>query len=121
APAGERHSMLAIAVIVAIVVGLVQAGITLARRRWQRPRWLVVPRGASVAVCFSLICAVVVLVAIGTAIGTAHHLLVEFKQLNPPKTTNTYSRLLSVAGSHRYQYWQVAVDAFKTSPWKGIG
>jgi tetratricopeptide (TPR) repeat protein len=26
-----------------------------------------------------------------------------------------------VAGSHRYQYWQVALHAFDSSPWKGIG
>jgi hypothetical protein len=121
APASQRHSMLVIAVIAAVVVGLIQAGITLALRRWERPKWLVIPRGASVGVGFALVCAVVVVVAIGISVGTAHHLLVEFKQTKPPKTGNTYSRLLSVAGSHRYQYWQVAIAAFNTSPWKGIG
>jgi hypothetical protein len=121
APAGQRHSMLAIAVAAAVVVGVIQVGIVVGGRRWKRPRWLVFsPRGA-LGVGYLLTSAVVVGVAILVATGAAHHLLVEFKQPNPPKATSTYSRLLSVAGSHRYQYWQVAIAAFDTSPWKGIG
>jgi hypothetical protein len=121
APAGQRHSMLVIAIVVAVAAGLVQVGIDLARRRVKRPRWLVVPSGGAMAIGFALVSAVVITVAVLVAVGTAHHLLVEFKQPNPPKTSNTYSRLLSVAGSHRYQYWQVAIAAFDTSRWKGIG
>ena len=34
---------------------------------------------------------------------------------------NSYFRLLSIAGSHRYQYWQAAVHAFEAHPWDGIG
>jgi hypothetical protein len=121
APAGERHSMLVIALLVTVTVGLVAVGIELGARRWRRPPWLAISRGVAAAIGFSLVAGTVILVAIGIAVGTAHHLLVEFKRSTPPVTSNEFSRLLSVAGSHRYQYWQVAIAAFKTSPWKGIG
>src|SRR5205085_1474976 len=28
---------------------------------------------------------------------------------------------VSIAGSHRYQYWEVALHAFHAHPWNGIG
>jgi hypothetical protein len=121
APVGQRHSMLAVALLAAVGAGLVQAGVTLASRRLRRPRWLSFsPRGAR-GVGYIVVTAVVVAIAIFVATGTAHHLWNQFKLPNPPKAAGTYSRLLSVAGSHRYQYWQVAIDAFKTSKLKGIG
>ncbi len=121
APAGQRHSMLVIVVVVALCVGLAQVGLTLAARRWTRPRWLVFSRHGATGVGYLLITGAVVAIAVVVATGTARHLWHEFKQPNPPKTGGEYARLLSVAGSHRYQYWQVAVAAFKTSPLKGIG
>ncbi len=58
---------------------------------------------------------------VGVAAGTTSHLLTEFKEPNPPAAGNSYFRLLSVAGSHRYQYWQAAIHAFNAHPWDGIG
>jgi len=121
APAGERHSMLAIALGVAVVVGVAQVALVLLFRRLRRPRWLRFSRRGALGMGYVLITAAVIAVALLIATGTAGHLWNEFKRANPPKSSNTYGRLLSVAGSHRYQYWQVAVHAFKTSPWKGIG
>jgi O-antigen ligase len=121
APAGQRHSMLVIAVIAALAVGLIQVALTLAARRWHRPRWLRFSRRGALGVGYLLISGVVIAIAILIATGAAHHLWTQFKQPNPPKAGNSYFRLLSVAGSHRYQYWQVAIHAFNTSPWKGIG
>jgi O-Antigen ligase len=121
APAGERHSMLAIALVVAVAVGLIQVGLTLAARRWPRPRWLRFSRRGALGVGYLLISGVVIAIAILVATGTAGHLWTQFKQPNPPKAGNSYFRLLSVAGSHRYQYWQVAVHAFDSSRLKGVG
>jgi hypothetical protein len=113
--------MLAVAILAALGTGLVQVGLTLAARRLRRPRWLRFSRRGALAVGYILATAVVIAIAIVIATGTAHHLWNEFKQPNPPKATSTYSRLLSISGSHRYQYWQVAIDAFKTSRLKGVG
>jgi O-antigen ligase len=120
APAGQRHSMLLVLVLACAAVGLVQMGITLAARR-TRPRWLAVPRRGAQAIGALILAAVAALVIIGIASGTDHRLWQEFKRVNPPPAHSTYFRLLSIAGSHRYQYWQVAIAAFHSSPWKGIG
>jgi hypothetical protein len=121
APAGERHSMLAIAIAVALITGLTQAAITFGGRRVARPHWSrFSPRGA-LGVGYLFVTAAVVSVAILIATGAAQHLWTEFKQPNPPKAASTYGRLLSIAGSHRYQYWQVATHAFTAHPVKGIG
>ena len=58
---------------------------------------------------------------IGFAAGTVSHLWNEFKLWQPAQQSNQYFRLLSLAGSHRYQYWQVAWNAFESSPFHGIG
>jgi O-Antigen ligase len=120
-PAGQRHSMLVVLVLAALAAALIQVGITLVARHARRPRILdVSPRTARV-VAGLLAAAVAAVVAVGFAAGTAHHLWVEFKQPNPPAAGTSYARLLSIAGSHRYQYWVAAIHAFDTSAWKGIG
>jgi O-antigen ligase/polysaccharide polymerase Wzy-like membrane protein len=121
APPGQRHSMLLLTALAAVGVGLVQAGFIVLQRNMRRPRWLVVSHRSAALISYVLVALVAAVIAFGIANGTVHHLWQEFKQPNPPRSGNTYSRLLSVAGSHRYQYWVAAVHAFKTSPWKGIG
>jgi hypothetical protein len=121
APTGQRHSMLVIVVVVVIVVGLVQAGVAWAGRRSVRPAWTRIGRrGAGIT---SLAIAALILAGVIALVGTgaAHHLWEQFKRPHAPTNGNSYFRLLSVAGSHRYQYWQVAIHAFQSSPWKGIG
>jgi hypothetical protein len=121
APAGQRHSMLVIVIAVAVVAGLAQAALAAAGRRNWRPAWTRVGvRGARVA-ALAIALLVIAAVAAFFATGTAHRAWDQFKQPNPPTGGSTYSRLLSVAGSHRYQYWQVALHAFDSSRWKGIG
>jgi hypothetical protein len=121
APAGQRHSMLLLTVLAAAGVGLLQAGLTVMQRHTTRPRWLVVSRRSGSVVAWLLVAGIAAAVAVGIASGRAHHYWQGFKQPNPPHAGNSYSRLLSIAGSHRYQYWVAAIDAFKTSRWKGIG
>jgi O-antigen ligase len=120
APASQRSSMLAIVIVVAVLMVAAQVGIALLSRRWSRPRWLQFSRRAAQMIAGGLAALVVIAVVVAIASGADHHVWEQFKQPNPP-TGNTYLRLLSVAGSHRYQYWQAAVAAFKTAPWKGIG
>ncbi len=121
APPGQRHSMLLIVVIVVVVVGLLQAAIALAGRRTTRPGWTRVGRRGAGVIGALVAVLVVAAVAVFFATGAAHHLWEQFKQPTAASSGNSYFRLLSVAGSHRYQYWQVAIHAFESSPWKGIG
>jgi len=119
--ASQQHAVLAILLVACAGVALVQAGITLGVRHGARPAWLVPSRrGARIAVGAALV-AVVAAVAVGIAGGVDHRLWLQFKQPNPPVAGNPYSRLLSISGSHRYQYWVAATHAFETNPWKGIG
>jgi O-antigen ligase len=121
APAGQRHSMLVILVIVSVGMAVVQAAIEQVRRRRERPGWLrVSPRGARI-VTGVILGAVLLAIVVGIASGTDHRLWTQFKEPAPPTGGNQYFRLLSLAGSRRYQYWSVALDAFKSAPLKGIG
>ncbi len=121
APAGQRHSMLIIVVVVAVVVGLLQAAIAVAGQRKTRPSWTRVGRRGAGVVWGAVAIIVVAAVASFLVTGAAHHLWDQFKQPTASSGSNSYLRLLSVAGSHRYQYWQVAFHAFESSPWKGVG
>jgi hypothetical protein len=107
---------------VCVLVGLAQAGLVLLAQSVKRPRWLRVSRRQSQVIAGVIAAVVLAVVVVGFAAGAASHLWTEFKEPNPPSTTgNSYFRLLSVAGSHRYQYWQVAAHAFDAHPWDGIG
>jgi O-Antigen ligase len=122
APASQRHSMLAILCGVLAATGVAQFAVALIARRVARPSWLYVSRRGAQAVTGAIIAAVVLLVIVLFAAGTVSHLWHDFKLWEPPaQRSNQYFRLLSLAGSHRYQYWQVAWHAFKSSPFHGIG
>lgn len=121
APANQRHSMLILVIVVCVAVGVIQAALAVVGLRYKRPGWTRV--GARPARVIGVIVAGVVAIGVVAffASGAAHHLWVQFKEPSAPARSSTYARLLSVAGSHRYQYWQVAVHAFNSAPFKGIG
>lgn len=121
APAGQRHTMLIVLAVVCIVVALLQGALTVAGRGGKRPSWLKVSRGQSLMVTGVIVAAVAAVVVVGISSGTTGKLWHDFKQPNPPVAGNQYFRLLSVAGSHRYQYWVAAIHAFEAHPWDGIG
>jgi hypothetical protein len=121
APAGERHAVLAVVVLICTAAALLQIGVSVALRDGRRPRWLLVSRRRARTFAAVLGVAVLGLIVAGVAAGTVHHLWVQFKKPNAPAGGSEYARLLSISGSHRYQYWQVAVAANHTSPWRGIG
>ena len=121
APAAERHSMLALLVVVVVATAAAQAAVALLGRRLQRPRWLQVSRKRGRAIGFGVCGALALVVVVAIAGGTVGQMWHDFKQLNPSTHSNQYFRLLSLAGSHRYQYWQVAFKAFESAPLIGIG
>jgi hypothetical protein len=121
APAGERHSMLVILLVVAVATAAAQATVLGLGQRVGRPRWLYVSRRGAQAVTSALVLLVIAVVIVGFASGAVSHLWHDFKLWEPQANSNQYFRLFSLAGSHRYQYWQVAWKAFTGSPLHGIG
>jgi hypothetical protein len=121
APAAERHSMLALICVVVVATVLVQALALLVMRRVARPAWLHVSRRGAQLFTGAIVAAVIAVVIVGFASGTVSHGWHDFKLWQPQAHSNQYLRLVSLAGSHRYQYWQVAWKAFTSSPVHGIG
>ena len=121
APAAQRHSMLLIVCVVVAACAVTQAAIVFVTRRVERPGWLFVSRRGARGVTATIVVVLIALVVIGFEAGTASSLWHSFKLWNRATHSNQYSRLLSLAGSHRYQYWQVAWNAFSGSPLHGIG
>jgi hypothetical protein len=102
-------------------LSLVQVGIGRLLRDARRPRWLVVsPRQAGIVAGAVAVVTIGIVIAVIVS-GADHRLWQHFKNPNPPAAGTEYSRLLSLSGSHRYQYWQAAIAAYHTDPWKGIG
>jgi O-antigen ligase len=106
-------------------VALIQAAIALVDRHVERPAWMVVPRRrAAIAAGVALALAVVVAVAVGVP-GKLSDQWDSFKQPEAApaaaNATNVFDRLQNLSGSRRYQYWNVAWDAFESEPVHGIG
>lgn len=121
ASTAERHSVLAVMLLACAGAAVLQLTVTLAVRHGMRPRWLRFSRRSALAFAAVLAGAVAAAVVAGLASGVAHHLWQEFKRPNPAVSGKVVLRLLSIAGSHRYQYWQAAIAAFHSAPLKGIG
>jgi tetratricopeptide (TPR) repeat protein len=113
--------VLAVILVACAGAAILQLAITLIVRHGVRPRFLRFSRGQALGITAVLVAAVAALVIAGAVTGVERHLWEEFKRPNPPAASNIVSRLLSVAGSHRYQYWQAAIHAFDAHPLKGIG
>jgi O-antigen ligase len=110
-------------VLVCAGVALIQVAIGLAARYGIRPRALVVSRAR--AIQLTLVGVVVVVIA-GVAAGVPGKLEHQWNVFKETSVTgvvsgNTLSRLGTLSGSHRYQYWQTAVKAFDSKPVDGIG
>lgn len=121
APAHQRHTMLLLLCVAVAGSALVQLIFVLVARHLTRPRWLRVSRRGAQGMTAAVVLAAVAVVIVGLTAGTAGHLWHDFKQWQPETQSNQYFRLLSLAGSHRYQYWQIAWSAFTGSPLHGIG
>ncbi len=121
ASASQRHTLLAVTLVSCAGAASLALAIGLVVRHVARPRWLRFSRRVAAAVTGVVVAAVVAVVIALAAGGTIHHLWQDFKKPNPPAAGAIERRLLSISGSHRYQYWQAAISAFNTHPWKGIG
>jgi len=121
APASQRHSMLVILLAVMAASALAQAALSALSRRVPRPSFTRVSRRGAQGITAALVLALIAAVTVVVADGTAASLWNSFKLWEPPSHRDQYARLLSLAGSHRYQYWQLAWRAFESSPLHGIG
>jgi O-Antigen ligase len=118
----QGSEVLLILLFVCAGVALCQLAISLAVRHGRRPHWLLIPRRtAAVATVVVILIAIPIAVAAG-APGEAKHRWDNFKSREGNSATaSTSSGILNTSGSGRYQFWQSAIDAYKTEPFHGIG
>lgn len=124
APAkAQGDDVLLILIAVCAGVALCQLAFSLAVRHARRPSWLLVsPREAAVATGVAIVVAISIAVAAG-APQEARDRWDNFKDRSggAPTTASRSSQILNTSGSGRYQFWQSAVDAYKTEELHGIG
>ncbi|MET0306960.1 MAG: O-antigen ligase family protein [Solirubrobacterales bacterium] len=115
----QGDEMILLVVIVCLLVGLAQAGISLAFGEGRRPSWSIVPRShALTTVAVAGLVALIAAVAFD-APGRASDGWSEFKGGEAPG--RGAERLGSVAGESRYQFWGAAVRQNATDPLIGTG
>ncbi len=115
----QGNEILALTIVVCLVVGLIQAGISLALARDMRPHWTYVSRRQSLG--FVLAGTLIVLAAMVPlhAPAKVSNAWSEFKRAEVPgKGTE---RLGSIAGESRYQFWSAAVREADSRPLTGTG
>lgn len=115
----QGDELLTMTIVICIAVGVLHCLGTLALSRRERPGWTVVPR--SRALNLAAVGAVVFLIAAVAldAPGRAADGWDEFKAGGGPGSGT--SRLGSVAGQSRYEFWKAAVDQNATKPLTGTG
>lgn len=115
----QGDELLALTVIVCVVVGLAQAGLSATLFGKRRPNWTVVSRHRSIA--FTAVAVLVALIAAASfdAPGRASNGWDEFKEGGGPGTGP--ERFGSAAGQSRYQFWSAAVDQNASKPLIGTG
>jgi hypothetical protein len=115
----QGDQMLAIALGICALAALLQAAISLAPRRVERPTWTVATRRQTLIALIAA--ALTVLIAAGAldAPGRASDAWTEFKRSEGPG--RGAGRLGSVAGQNRYQLWSAAVKENGTRPLAGTG
>lgn len=123
AAVSQRHQLVWLLIVVCALVAAAQVAIALATRYAQRRGWLNFPRGPVSAVAAGALVVVLVVAIVVGAPGKLSHQWDTFKSSDATAVVsgNVYARLGNIGGSHRYQYWQAAVKAWKTKPVTGIG
>jgi hypothetical protein len=119
----QRHELMLMVVLVCAGVALMQVAIGLAARYAARPRGLVVSRARAIRLTLGTLL-VVVAASVATGVpGKLQHQWNIFKETSATGVVsgNTLSRLGTLSGSHRYQYWVTAAHAFEHKPIAGIG
>ena len=114
-----------IALIVCLGAAMLQVAVALGAARFERPAWLAPDRRATTrwALALAGTLALVALAAGGP--GKVAHAWHDFKQPSgvvlPGNENSVFSRLQAANGNSRYQFWQSALHAAETDPWRGIG
>jgi O-antigen ligase len=119
----QRHQLVVLLVVACCGVALAQLAIGLVSRYAIRPPALRASRrAATLATVGGLLVLAVVAVAARIP-GKLSHQWQVFKQSDATGvvSSNIYSRLGTLSGSHRYQYWRSAFHAFESKPLTGIG
>jgi hypothetical protein len=110
---------------VCLAVAFVRVGLSLADARLDRPPLLSPDRRTLASRALAL--AVVILAAgvLAGVPGRVAHAWHDFKQppgvVMPTSENDLFARLQAADGNSRYQYWEAAVHAAETHPWRGIG
>jgi len=119
--AGELELIMA---LVCAVVAVIEVGVALAARSRERSGWLrISPRPARWMLALGVVIALTAAVAAGVPgqLSTQWNTFKSADGVAGAVDANAFSRLGTVAGSHRYQYWQSAMEAQETRPWTGRG
>jgi hypothetical protein len=118
----QGNEVLLILIVVCAAVALCQLGISLAVRHGRRPSWMLIsPRAAALATVAALVIVVPIAAAAGGA-REAKDRWNNFKSLSGGSASaSRSSQILNTSGTGRYQFWQSAVDAYKTEEFRGIG
>jgi hypothetical protein len=124
-PAAEQQGteVIWIALLVCGGVALTQVGLALVIRRLGRPGLLRIGRPQALVATAAVL---VVAIPFALAAGAPHEISYRwdvFKSRGGDTSAgpSSPSSILSFHGSGRYQFWESAVEASETTPWKGIG
>jgi len=117
--ASQGDRMLLFAIAVALLAGLIVAGLAIADRRGRLPRVPTVPkRQAMIATGVAAALAIGTFVGLG-GIGETSDAYEDFKSTTG--LNDSSSRLDSLGGNGRWQYWEQALNANAEAPLNGIG
>jgi O-antigen ligase len=121
----QGSQLILIGLLVCVAVALLQLTVSVAAARFDRPRLLSPDRRSTARGAFALAAAIVAVAVVAGVPGKLTHAWHGFKQ--PPSVStalvanSVFSRLDAANSNSRYQYWQSAVHAYETHPWRGIG
>lgn len=116
----QGNELLLIAIAVCVLVGLLQAALSLALVNGKRPRWTTVSRKQTqVAVGSAVVVLLIAALALG-APGKVSNAWSDFKRPSSGPGHGT-ERLGSIAGESRYQFWSSAAREFDENPLTGTG
>jgi O-antigen ligase len=121
----QGTSLLWIALTVCLGVALLQVAISLAAEHLNRPALLAPDRRGTAIGAAAVVVVLIVLAVAANAPAKLSHAWHDFQQpsgvVTPGNENSIFTRLEAANGNSRYQFWQSAVHAAETHPWRGIG